>query len=276
MKTLIVPTDFSPVSLNATNYAVDMAMAINADILLVNIYNIPVAYSGDAPVLLLSVGELKKGSEAGLEKLKANIDHITSRKIKVATEARMGNIVDELEDLCKTIQPFAVVMGAKGSNAIEKIVFGSTTLTAIRHLTCPVICVPPGKEYGKGIKKIGFACEFKKITETTPIHFIQQMVKEFKAELHILNVDYKEKHYSAETPTQFLSLHNLIEGMKPHYHFINNADIEDGINEFAETNNMDLVIAIPRKHKLLEGIFKPSSTRQLIFQSHIPVVCVHE
>lgn len=276
MKTIIVPTDFSPVSTNATNFAVDMALAITADILLVNVYNIPVAYSGDAPVMLLSVEELKKGSETQLEDLKAKIDHITSGKIKVKTEARIGNIVDELEELCKNIQPFAVVMGAKGTSGIEKIIFGSATLTAIRHLTWPVICVPRGKEYGKGIKKIGFACDFRQVVETTPVHFIKQIVKEFGAELHILNVDYKNKKSRPDTPEQTFLLHNLLEELKPQYHFINNADIEDGINQFAETNNLDLVIAIPKKHKLLDGIFKPSSTKQLVFQSHIPVMCVHE
>jgi hypothetical protein len=71
-------------------------------------------------------------------------------------------------------------------------------------------------------------------------------------------------------------LHSLLEEVRPHYHFITNADIEEGINGFAEKNNLDLVIAIPKKHKLLDGIFKPSSTKQLIFQSHIPVMCVHE
>jgi len=102
------------------------------------------------------------------------------------------------------------------------------------------------------------------------------MVKAFGAELHILNVDYNNKSFRPETPEQSFLLHNLLEDVNPHYHYINNPDIEDGINEFAETNNLDLVIAIPKKHKLLDGIFTPSSTRQLVFQSHIPIMCVHE
>jgi nucleotide-binding universal stress UspA family protein len=275
MKTIIVPTDFSPVSINAVNFAMDMALSIDASVLLLNVYNIPIAYT-DVPVVLISVEELQKSSEARLEELKSRIDHVTSGKIKVYTESRMGNTVDELEALCKNINPFAVVMGAKGKSGIEKVVFGSTTLTAIRHLTWPVICVPPGKEYGKGIKKIGFACDFRHVVETTPVQFIKQMVKEFNAELHVLNVDYKEKHFRPETPEQSFLIHTMLEDVKPQYHFINNPDVEAGINEFAETNNLDLVIAIPKKHKLLEGIFKPSSTRQLVFQSHIPVMCVHE
>ncbi len=58
--------------------------------------------------------------------------------------------------------------------------------------------------------------------------------------------------------------------------FIKHKDIEDGINEFAETHDLDLVIAIPKKHRLLDGLFKKSSTRQLVFESHVPVMCVHE
>lgn len=275
MKTIIVATDFSPVSTNAVNFAADMAIAIDASLLLFHAYNIPISYS-DVPMILVSVEEMKKTNEELLSGLKDKLNHITSGKIKIDIEARMGNTVDELEELCKRIQPFAVVMGAKGHSGIEKIVFGSTTLTAIRHLTWPIICVPPGKEYGKGIKKIGFACDFKQVVETTPIHFIKQMVKEFGAELHILNVDYKNQKFRPDTPEQSFLLHNLLEELNPQYHFINSIDIEDGINEFAETNNLDLVITIPKKHKLLEGIFKTSSTKQLVFQSHIPVMCVHE
>jgi len=45
MKTIVVATDFSAVALNAANYAVDMALAIKADILLLHVYQIPVSYS---------------------------------------------------------------------------------------------------------------------------------------------------------------------------------------------------------------------------------------
>lgn len=275
MKTIIIPTDFSPIAKNAMNYGIDMAKAINANILLFHVYHVPVSMT-DVPIVFVSVDELKKNAESQLTTLKSSVEHITSGTVKVYTEARMGDVVDELEDLCNKIRPFAVVMGTKGASAIERVMFGSTTLTAIRHLTWPVICVPPGKEFGNGIKKIGFACDFKKVIASTPVHFIKDMVNEFNAELHILNVDYESRRFKPETPEESLMLHTMLEDVNPKYHFIEQKDIEDGINEFAEKNNLDLVIAIPKRHKLLEGIFKPSSTKQLVFESHIPVMCVHE
>lgn len=275
MKTIVVPTDFSLAASNALNYATDMARTINASMMLLHVYQVPVSMS-EVPAVLISADALKTSSEAKLKELKKAIEHITSGKIKIYTEARAGIVIDEIEKLCERINPFAVVMGTTGTSNIERILFGSTALSAIRNLTRPVIVVPPGKEFGAGIKKIGFACDFRQVVETTPVHFISLVVKEFNAELHVLNVDYKNKEFRPETPEQSLLLHEMLKNLNPVYHFIEHEDIEDGINEFAEKNNLDLVIAIPKKQKLFEGIFKPSSTKQLVMQSHIPVMCIHE
>jgi nucleotide-binding universal stress UspA family protein len=275
MKTIVISTDFSPAATNAMHYGIDMAKAINASVTLFHGYHVPISLS-DTPIIFVSVEELRKEAEEKMSKLKKDVEHITSGSIKVYAETRLGDVLDELEVLCSKINPFAVVMGSKGMTGLDKILFGSTTLTAIKHLTWPVICVPPGKTFGAGIKKIGFACDFKAVMETTPAHYIMTFTKEFNASLHVLNVDSDNKHFTPETPAQSYLLHTLLKDANPSYHFIEHKNIEDGINEFATTNNLDLVITIPKKHKLLEGLFKKSSTRQLIVESHVPVMCVHE
>ncbi|MEO7982440.1 MAG: universal stress protein [Bacteroidota bacterium] len=276
MKTILVPTDFSPVSVNAANFAAAMAMDLKADILLINVYQIPVAYSADTPLLLVSVDDLRISSEAQLDALKTIIMLQTADKVKVQTQAIMGSTIDELEQLCNEILPFAVIMGTKGKTGVENAVFGNTTLNAIRHLTWPVIAVPAGKSYGKGIQKIGFACDFKQVAETTPVGLIRDMVWAFGAELFVLNVDHNGHHFKPGTPEESFHLHELLKDLHPRYHYIENKNVEDGISEFAMCNNLDLVIAIPKKHKLLEGIFHTSNTKQLVFQSQVPVMCIHE
>lgn len=273
MKSIIIPTDFSPVAVNAMNYAVDMAKEIHASVTLLHVYQIPVSIT-EVPVVMASVEDIKASAEQKLNEVKKGIEHITSGEVKVYTEARVGNVVDELEEFSKRIQPFAIVMGSTGLTGLERILFGSTTLTAIRHLTFPIIVVPIGTKY-KSIKKIGFACDFQQVIETIPTAYIKSLVNLYNAEFHVLNVDYENRHFKPDTPEQSLLLHTLLEDLNPSYHFINNPDIEDGINEFAEKNNLDLVITIPKKYKLLEGLFRKSSTKQLIFESHIPIMCIH-
>ncbi len=271
MKTIVIPTDFSPVAINAMNYALDMAIQVNAEVILFHVYSVPISMT-EVPVMLISVEELEKNAENQIRAMKEKVEHLTSGKVNVRTETRLGDTVDELENICENVKPFAVVMGSRGGSGVDRL-FGSTTLSAIRRLHCPVICVPPGKEYGQGIRRIGFACDFRDVVETTPFGHIRDWVRQFSAELHILNVGHREKQ---EGSKQYELLNNGLKEVNPIYHFIESDDVEEGINDFAEKNNLDLVVTIPKKHKLMEGIFKKSSTRQLVLHAHVPILCIHE
>ncbi|TMI95750.1 MAG: universal stress protein [Bacteroidetes bacterium] len=274
MKTIVVPVDFSDISNNAMEYAVGLARNTGSSILLFHAYQVPVSMT-DVPIVLVSVEDLQKNAESKMAQVKKSVEQATSEAVNVYAETKLGDTVDELENICNHVKPFAVVMGTKGATGLERVFFGSTTLTTIKHLTWPVIVVPPGKNYST-IKRVGFACDFREVVKTTPTHFIKEFVREFNAELHVLNVDWKNSHFKPETPEESVLLHTMLEELNPKYDFIDDANIEAGIEKFAEKNNLDLVITIPKKHKLLEGLFRKSHTKDLVFHSHIPIMCVHE
>lgn len=276
MNTIIVPTDFSPTSINAMNYAADLALEIKGSVLLLNIYQIPIAVT-DTPIALISIDELKDSSEKQLQELQSGLQRVTSGKIDIQIKSILGDTTEELENVCTELKPFAVVMGTTGHSTLERSLFGSTTLKVIKHLTWPVLTVPAGKEYGKGIKKVGLACDFREIAETMPVTAIKNFLQQFSSpELHILNVDHNDEQVTEDTPKETLLVHTAFDDLHPEFHVISEKDVEDAIHVFAENNNLDLIITIPKKHKRLEGLFKKSSTRTLVLDSHVPVMCVHE
>lgn len=274
MKTIVVPIDFSDISNNAMDYAIGLARSTGSSILLFHAYQVPVSMT-DVPIVLVSVEDLQKNAESKMADAKATVEQAAGGALKIYAETKLGDTVDELENICSHVKPFAVVMGTKGATGVERVFFGSTTLTTIKHLSWPVIVVPPDRKYSE-IRKIGFACDFREVVKTTPTHFIKDFVNEFNAELHVLNVDYKSAHFKPETPEESALLHTMLEELNPKYDFIEDENIEIGIEKFAEKNNLDLIITIPKKHKLLEGLFKKSHTRELVFHSHVPIMCVHE
>ena len=275
MKTIITPTDFSPTAKNAVNYAIALAKEINASITLLHVYSVPVTVTADTPIVVVEEEALRRAAQSQLNALKNEIETSTGNSIKVYAELRLGDTVTELEDIGGNLKPFAIVMGSNGHSGVEQVLFGSTTLKAIRHLTWPVIAVPLSAKY-KGIKKVGLACDFKQVVKSTPAPLIKDFLKNFNTEFHVLNVDYENKNFKPETPEESLLLHTLFEDLNPVYHFIESPVVEEGINTFAASNQLDLLITIPKKHKLLEGLFKKSETKQLIAHSGIPVMCVHE
>ncbi|MGN6493850.1 MAG: universal stress protein [Agriterribacter sp.] len=276
MQTIIVPTDFSPIAINAMNYAVDMAKAIKASVTLMHTYELPVSYTGtEVPLPVIDVEDLEAMNKEKLQHAKEQVQRVAGNDLVIYTELRLGDLVNELEELEKTLKPFAIVMGTKGAGFVERLFLGSSTLSAIRNLTTPVVVVPPGCTF-KSIKKIGFACDFKAVVESTPADVIKQWVKVFDAELDVLNVDFDNKHFKPDTPEQSVLLHTILQEAKPKYFFINNEDVEKGISAFAESNNIDLIIVIPRKQRLLDKLFQKSHTTELAFHSHIPIMSIHE
>lgn len=277
MKTIIVPTDFSPVAMNALNYAIDMATGIDADILLLNTYQAPVTYSEApiSPVTVISLDDIRKSSEERLLNLKDDVLRITDGRLKIYTESRLGNTVDALDEICSSVRPFSVVMGSHGSTGVERLIMGSTTLSVIRHLRYPVIVVPPGTTY-RGIRKIGLACDFKDVVETTPIEYIRNIVEEFGAELHVLNINKDENKIDDEMATESGWLDSMLGDIRPNYYFLKRDDVVEGINEFSETHELDVVIVIPKKHNLFERIFHKSRSKELVTHAHIPILSIHE
>ncbi len=120
-----------------------------------------------------------------------------------------------------------------------------------------------------------FACDFKQVVKTTPVQPIQNIVYETKAHLHILHViedAKKDTDHEAEIET----LTNLFQGLSPQFHLVESSDFAETINTFTDQNNIDLVVAIPRKHGFFEGLFHKSHIKMLAFHTHTPLLLMHE
>ncbi len=272
MKTIVVPTDFSPAALNAVNYAADMAKAIGAEILLLHVFYVFVSYT-EVPVLI-DAGEVKEDLELKINDLKQQLDHKYGNKLKIKTEVRMGTLITELESVCENIQPYTVVMGSQGSSASEYRFFGSESVSAMRQLKCPVITVPRGAKFS-AVKKIGLACDFENVSEKTTIDEIKKLVQDFNAELHVLNISKKEQH-SPHTVFESGTLMEMLAPLNHEYHFIINENIDEGIIDFCEKNNIDLLVVMPKRHSLLDKLINKSHAKQLVLHSHVPVMALHE
>lgn len=274
MKLILVPTDFSPLADNALKYAMDLASAMGSSLMVVHVYQIPISYS-EVPLITISLEEIKKASEEKLGELKHNIETITAGKLVVYTESRLGDVAEEVNKIAKTLQPFSIVMGSRGVTGAGRFFLGSNSLAVINKTTTPVIVVPPGGRFSP-YKKIGLTTDFKEVVDKTPVVPIRALVNFFNAELHVLHVDYKQRSFTPDTPEQTLNMDMLLSGMNPTYDFIENKSVNDGINDFAEKNNIDLLVALPQKHNFLESLFEKSITRELLHHTHIPVMCINK
>lgn len=271
MKTILVATDFSSAALNASNYAVAMASTIQADILLLHVYNLPVNYN-EIPVAM-NVERLQQDAEKEMTRLKDQLIQKADGKINVTTEIRMGLFFPELKAVCERIKPYAVITGSQGTTAAERVLLGSHAVQAMKHLEWPLITVPPGFIFSS-IKKIGFACDFEKVVDTVPVDEIKKLVNDFNASLHILNTG-KRKEFKPELIFESGLVQEMLGNLKPEYHFITSDNTDEAILDFAEKNKIDLLIVLPKRHGLLDKLVHKSHTKRFVLHSHVPVMALH-
>lgn len=263
MKTLLVPTDFSAPAENAMLYAANMARNLNASILLLHVYQVPVSMN-DVPVLMVSAEELRENAEVGLEHAKELLKN-NYADIPVTSESRLGEVVTEVNDVCKNVQPFAIVVGRHGASGVERLLFGSTALSLIRHISYPVIAVPDTTtQYD--IKNIALSLD---TLGAGPQHqVIKTFAEELKAKLHVIHV--KTDNRGSELPDKSASELNAA------CHVIRDHEFVHGVQTYAQQNAIDLMVILPHRHSLMERLFFRTHTAELVQKLPIPIMCITE
>ena len=272
MKNIIVATDFSNTADNATNYAADMARAIKGKLLLLHVYQVPVSYM-EVPMPVFEENFMDDAEDA-IEKLREELLLRTNNEVEISTELRMGFFHEELKEICGFFQPYAVIMGSQGKTAAENFLFGGHSVYAMKYLDWPLITVPPSAKF-EAIKKIGLACDFDDVVETTPADEIKHMVTDFNAELHIVNTG-KNKVIEPREIFESGMMQEMLGVVHPEYHFITTPDIDSGILEFCDKNHIDLLIVLPKRRDFIERLLHRSHTKHFVLHSHVPVMALHD
>ncbi len=273
MKTIIVAVDFSPMSLNAADYATAIAKNIKAKLHLLHVCSSPQIVFGDT-METISVKDLLENGETRMAILKNNLAGQAGDIITIQSSVVLGDFFNELEDLCFNEKPYLVIMGCQGKTAIERVFLGSNTLYTMRNLNWPVLAVPPVAQY-KEIKQIGLACDFSKPVDALPIADVKTILEDFNAQLHVINVGRKA-HYNSDIVFESVRLDDILKPFEPKHHFIDHNDIDEAILEFMDTEKIDLLIILPKSHSLIERLVYKSSTKELSLHTRVPLLSLHQ
>ena len=259
MKTIIAPTDFSPVSLNAVQYAADMATAAETDLLILHSSETPFGVTAEYN---------EEEIEQKLVALKKRLLERTGHNIRIGCKKVGGMIENELMKICTDREPFAVVMATHGESLRKLFFIGSITVYLSRNLKYPVIVVPENETF-KPVHKIALATDMKDVYDL-PVEKISAVIRAFNAELDIVHVNSNGRHFTKDS-IEVKIMGKLLRELYPQFHFVNNKkSVHNGILSFANDNNIDMILLLPKKHNL----FYKSASKQFIFNSPVTVMTI--
>ncbi len=143
MKPVLLATDGSPTAEKATETAVELAQALDTELVVVSVWNIPFTAVGFAPTPVN--GEFAKLSEEQARKITVEA---AARAEEAGVETRSlvlrGFPVEEICRAAEKFNPRFLIVGSHGWGAVKRALFGSVSTGVLHHATCPVLVVRRG------------------------------------------------------------------------------------------------------------------------------------
>ncbi|HVS95334.1 MAG TPA: universal stress protein [Puia sp.] len=272
MRTLVVPVDGASNSLDAANYAADMALAIDADLHLLHVVRIVV--TPEPVVAGYVVEDMVKAGKTMLDKLSGELRDRTHGQVTIEALLEIGNVDFQITEVCRRLQPFAVIMGAP-EGSFTRVLYGSPALDAARRLPYPVLVIPPGATFRR-IRKVVLACEAKEIAGEMPVtaRFLKELKDLFGCGFDIIHVGSGDERKESKQVFELYRWQRALATVDPQLHFVSDKSVPQAVEKYLSDHDADWLMVFPQEHGLLE--FHKSRSKTLLLHCTVPVMSICE
>jgi nucleotide-binding universal stress UspA family protein len=269
MKTILIATDFSAEASNAMNYGAQFAKAMQARIILFHVYSIPTSVT-DIALMMVSVEEMQRENE---ERVKKDATYLFSTYgIDAESLVRIGIPSDEIRIFAEEKNVDLVIMAISGQGASIKF-FGSTTLTTMQKCKKPALIIPKNASFA-GIENITYATDFSHAANLDFFNGLKQIITQFNSALKILHIQQSSK--KTEDAEAKNKLEEIFKDIPHELTIIESDTILNGINEFSQQNNTQLLVMTMHKHNFVDRFFGKNFTKEVANETKIPLLILHD
>ncbi len=276
MKKILFPTDFSEAATNAFVHALEFAKVVNAELILLHTFEIPVYDSQFFPenyAAIYSSIELAKFEmfKDEIPKLKTIAIERNLEEIVIKHRLMDGDLIYNLKNAIKEDDIDFVIMGTNGISDWTTFFLGSNTNSVISGVDVPVLCVPIDAKFKK-IKVIGFTTRYRQ-KDKKELKKVLKIAKKMNAKVRSLYVKTTTSDVSPETVKEW-----EIEFADENVEFLvlPSDEVKETILDFVLYKDVDILTTITHKRSFFEGLFDSSFSKKITKEVSIPVLVMHD
>lgn len=266
MKTILIATDFSESSQNATEYGIALANVLEAGVVLLNVYS-PMIPISDT-VVYISDEEMKANSELLLQEASEKIQTKLNGTLEILAEG--GEASQCIVDVARKVNAAWIVCGMKSDHKLLRKIFGSTVLSLVHKSHIPLIIVPEDVKFILP-KSILLASAITFETDLLIFEPLAELISHVKAQLHILRVITKDMDEVVERLSLPTRIKNHFERLSLSFEFVRDNNVTHALQNFIKEKSIDILTMIAKEHSLIERFFAKSNIKEMLFNCSIPI-----
>src|SRR5690554_2166827 len=279
MKNILIPTDFSENSHIAIRFALEYFSDIP-----INFYILHVSYFSQAVLMKLSGSFI-----GGNDRLQAKPDPISAIEREVEycqsyTDNPYHNffmlyeemlLVEAIRKQIVENEIDAIVMGTKGDSRSRTDEMGSHTYEVITKVKCPIMVIPENARYS-GIRNIAFVTDYNAIYRNRVLATLSETLHLHRSPLRVLNIRTKNTNL---TPAQIDNkgfLHYFFKDIRHSFHYMENINLEPGIQDFVETWEISMVTIAAKNLNFIQRLMLRPVSKTITYHTDVPFLVLHE
>jgi nucleotide-binding universal stress UspA family protein len=190
--------------------------------------------------------------------------------VKVVHTLTGGMPEDEILNISETYEPDLIVMGTRGKGEKEFLT-GKVSSKVIKHVKCPVLCIPLNANY-HGFENMMYATDFSD-EDMKDLDKLFGFLVSYQPMVHCLHVNVDGDHLADEAKMNSLKVHfnEKMESGRLVFKVIDNEDFVDGINQYVNENEIDIISVVHHRKGFLERLVSKSHTHELLVHSNVPL-----
>jgi nucleotide-binding universal stress UspA family protein len=276
MKKILFPTDFSEAATNAFVHALEFAKIVNAELVLLHTFEIPVYDSQFFPENYASIYssiELAKFEmfKDEIPKLRTIAIERNLEDIVIKHRLMDGDLIYNLKNAVEEDKIDFVIMGTSGVSDWTKFFTGSNTNSVISEVKVPVLCIPVTAKYSK-IKIIGFTTRYRE-KDKAELKKVLEIARKTNAKVKSLYVKTSNSDVSDVTIKEW---EDEFRGDNVEFLVLPSDEVKETILDFILYKDIDILTTITHKRSFFESIFDSGFTKKIAKEVSVPVLVMHE
>ena len=276
MKKILFPTDFSECATNAFVHALEFSKVVNAELILLHTFEIPVYDSQFFPenyAAIYSSIELAKFEmfKDEIPKLRTIAEERNLSDIVIKHRLMDGDLIYNLKNAVEEDKVDFVIMGSSGETDWTKFFLGSNTSSVISEIQVPVLCIPADTKFKK-IKTIGFTTRYRE-KDKAELRKVLDIAKKTNAKVKSLYVKTSGSDVSDVTIKEW---EREFANENIEFLVLPGDEVKETILDFILYKDIDILTTITHKRSFFEGFFDSSFTKKIAKEVSVPVLVMHE
>lgn len=286
MNKLLFLTDFSDASSNARTLAKELALRLNAHVVVTHFMataeeyvNLSMSATSDPtlpgmdPELVMNtIKELRDNAD---ERMAEIVSDFKSSGVNVSSIISDDSLRDDLNDIISNEGAKMVIMGTHGARGMKEAFIGSNAQRIVRTANVPVVTVNYKCE-NFSLDKLVYASDFLEEKVNEKLSTVKEIKQLLEAELDILYINTPS--YFEESSSTMTRMGDVLgsAGLEEKNRIIYNAfSIEQGIVNYRELSEANGIIMVTHGYKGFKKLINDNVTETVVNRANVPVISLH-